>query len=686
MTAPDDFGSGSDFFYAMYDMENRTAVMELNPAMPAEAAILETVFTSVTDIVAAEQQARKAEYRLLLESGVEISPEAFYYDSANYELDRVLSRRSVFTDFSLDEDVGGSSVRAACATVLAMLCMFIPLCILRGLSDELSYCIVDRLKCSGKGVRMLVASRYVSSFLILCVPCAAITLLSGNSFPFSGWVAAFLLFTGSFLLFGLLCLSTPDASKAQLIGNCFVMMSLLIGGAFYPYAMLPKIIQDLARFTLPFYLLRGLDGSWSSAGVLAVFSGLLLALFGLLLRIMSRKPEKKTLPGSRPGTDILLASASSSRRPDTLAAVWYKLLAMTGSRFLLLVLVATCTLCFLTVNRVLGGKTAQELNLAVVDEDGTEASARYLAELESSSGLCLQHSSATEAKRLLEQGRVEAILTIGSGFEDSFYAGEKVPVRYLSSSLGATSEAGREICAGVLLSLQSRTDALGRLKEKGVLNEQETTRFDEILKSVRAEARPILKIVRSGIREEAEKNVYSRIYARYSGFCSMLIFLFVMSLSVLLSGEASRTVRKTFRTLPHGYAAAVFTDYGALLLAGILLSAAALLCRGTSPMREWIAYFFFTAFTASLCMLLSLTRAGGGADTIAAFFALITGTLGGSFFDLASLGKGFRFLSYLTPQGLLIGAVSGSAACLAALAAAACICFTGYYLLCRRKT
>ena len=69
----------------------------------------------------------------------------------------------------------------------------------------------------------------------------------------------------------------------------------------------------------------------------------------------------------------------------------------------------------------------------------------------------------------------------------------------------------------------------------------------------------------------------------------------------------------------------------------------------------------------------------------AAFFAMVTGTIGGCFFDLASLGRQYRTLSYFTPQGLLSGAVSGSSICLAAMVAVAILCLAVYYAAGKRE-
>ena len=162
---------------------------------------------------------------------------------------------------------------------------------------------------------------------------------------------------------------------------------------------------------------------------------------------------------------------------------------------------------------------------------------------------------------------------------------------------------------------------------------------------------------------------YGRIYARYAGFSALIIFLFLMSLSVLLSSMPSRAVRKAMSAIRGGYALYVLT----------LLASEAVVIRNSAGFGEMLAYFLYVNCVAGLCLLVSLTRAGGGSDMTATILAMVTGTVGGCFFDLSNLGGLFKTISYFTPQGLLIGALSGSFVCFIAMAAVSVICIAAYY-------
>lgn len=273
----------SNFFYAMYDMDNASATVEFNPEMPAESAILEAILSSVSDIVTAEQHAWKAEYKVLSEEGVDMGLSQLYYDSANYELRRALSRGSVFSDTELLADYAESSVRSAWATVTAMLCLLIPLCVLKSLPEELSIGIIDRLRCSESGEPMLIFSKYLAALLIFAAPTAIITAIARPGISLTGLAGVFLAFTASFAFFTILSFSSTSASKTQLEGNIILVISMLMGGALYPYMLLPAPVQTLAYATIPFHLLRSLNSDvsaliWLGGFVLVFGTGSVLAV------------------------------------------------------------------------------------------------------------------------------------------------------------------------------------------------------------------------------------------------------------------------------------------------------------------------------------------------------------------------------------------------------------------------
>ena len=671
------------FFYAMYDMENLPVTVEFNPSMPAESSILETVFRSVTDIVAAEQKARLAEFRLRETKGLDADKNELYYESANYELKRALSRNNIFSDYQLIEDYTENSGKAAFATVTAMLCMLFPLCVLRGLSEELALGIIDRLKCSGSGMLTLIISKYTAALVLFAVPYAVISAAVHTGLLLMSCLSALMLFTLSFSLFGAVSVSTPDSSRAQLTGNIIVIISLLFGGALYPYQMLPKVIQKAAAASPVYYYLRGINGVTSA---FLILSGAAMLLSVIFLYICTH-PLKTG--GKMPAKHLPIRakeplSVPKTGKADVLSITWHKLLAMTGSRLMLMIMAAVCLVCFLTVNRILGKKSSTDIVIAVTDGDGTAISGEYFDKLSRAEGVEALRVSPSQAEGLLESGRAEALLYIDEGFEQAFLSDTELPLRFHTVSASAASDAGREICAGTLLSMQSSYDAISRLIKADVISENEIELFFEQLETAEAEAKPIVTFSETAGETYSEKAVFGRTYARYSGFSALLIFMFMLSLSVLLSGVPAHAVRKSMSAVRGGFRLHVMTDYLALTLAGLIMALIALACRSGGNIRDIAAYFFYINCVSGICLLISLTRAGGGSDMTAAFFAMVTGTIGGCFFDLASLGKHYEMLSYFTPQGLLSGAVSGSLPCLAAMAAVSALCLTVYCAAGRR--
>ena len=276
-----------NFFYAMYDMENIPATVELNPEMPAESAIFESILTSVTDIVVSEQRARRAEYETLKELGADPGLDEFFYESANYELRRALGRGSAFEETDVVRDLSESALHSVWTTVVIMLSMLIPLCVLKSLPEELSIGIVSRLRCSDSGERMLLLSKYIAALLIFLVPSAAVTLLTRPELSPVCLLGVFLGFSASFALFTILSFSSTSASKAQLIGNIILILSMMLGGTLYPYRLLPEAVQSISLLTIPYHTMSVMNGNGSSL----LWLGVLLAVCSFFAVLSVRRQQ-----------------------------------------------------------------------------------------------------------------------------------------------------------------------------------------------------------------------------------------------------------------------------------------------------------------------------------------------------------------------------------------------------------
>ena len=101
------------------------------------------------------------------------------------------------------------------------------------------------------------------------------------------------LLSASFLLFyliGVLCASTE---RAQLVGSVLLLLMLLLGGALFPYRLLPAQIRFASASTIPYYVTRvfyaaSLDRSLSE--LILILRPLLIALpvMGLLAALVRR--------------------------------------------------------------------------------------------------------------------------------------------------------------------------------------------------------------------------------------------------------------------------------------------------------------------------------------------------------------------------------------------------------------
>lgn len=279
------------FFYSLYDMSNETVPVDLNPAMPAEAAVFRAVVESVTEIVGAVQEAWRAEYALRQELGENISPEELYYESANTELAVTLGRSGVFSESTLLEDAVTGTLQAAWCTVTALLCLLVPLGALKGLPEELALGVVAKLRCEKGGAALLLSAKYPAALLLFLVPETALTLLAGQHPGLISWTGILLTFSAAFWLFVPLFAASRSGSRMQLLGNGLVLGMLLFGGALYPARLLPDGVRALGALCLPTHLLRCLKGD--AGGLLAIAlwclgTGTVMLAAGILARRRGR--------------------------------------------------------------------------------------------------------------------------------------------------------------------------------------------------------------------------------------------------------------------------------------------------------------------------------------------------------------------------------------------------------------
>lgn len=247
-----------DFFYDLYDMKDTDLVIALNEETPYEAAMVRSAFSSLVSILEEQQKVHMADALLRYGELSEDELEEVYYEYSNAALEDALGRLNVF---ELAEAYSGKFDGAKlffAAGILSMLVMFIPLSMLRSVSEETDAGLSSRFFVSGGSLLESLLSKLAIALIMTAIPSAALIAILklghlGTLIPML--LGGFLLSFAFFMLLSLVC---GKASTAQLAGNLLLLAALTLGGALYPYSLLPESIKPISGVLIPRILLNAM--------------------------------------------------------------------------------------------------------------------------------------------------------------------------------------------------------------------------------------------------------------------------------------------------------------------------------------------------------------------------------------------------------------------------------------------
>lgn len=274
-----------DFFTSMYDMTNVQAKVVLNGGMPAESAIVKTLIRQVVGIVEAEQRAWQAEYGVRYGELTEQQRYNLWYESANHEFVRALGRTSVFDTVQAASDYAEGKAAFLLSAVLSLLCMFLPLSVLKTLPEEKRLGIDVRCRSLGRKPAALLLSKAMAGLIMLLLCGTIPVMLLQPQITAEAVCGVLLAYGASFALFAVFSELSANAARVQTLGNLLIVLSLLFGGAFYPYSVLPDWAQKAAELTIPYRLSCALRGERSGLAAL----GIMLLVFTAVLLLLPRK-------------------------------------------------------------------------------------------------------------------------------------------------------------------------------------------------------------------------------------------------------------------------------------------------------------------------------------------------------------------------------------------------------------
>ena len=245
-----------DFFYDLYDMQDTDVVITLRGSMPRESAIVKSAVAALAGILEQNQRIYYAAARIRYGELHSREMNEVYYRYSEASVNDALNRLEYFSIGSLYEDELQSRTIFFAAGICSVLILFVPLCVLRSLQEEREMGIHERFVSSGSSSLLLLAAKYLADLLLIAFSVAVLLIIT--RIPHAGKLILPLLCltTVSFLLFYLIGMLCGSTERAQLIGSVMLLLMLLLGGAIFPYRLLPEKLQFAAAATVPYYVER----------------------------------------------------------------------------------------------------------------------------------------------------------------------------------------------------------------------------------------------------------------------------------------------------------------------------------------------------------------------------------------------------------------------------------------------
>ena len=267
-----------DFFYDLYDMRDTDVLLSLNSSMPDEAGVVRSAFTSLLGILEEDQRVYYAAARARYGELDDEIMQGVYHDYSEAAAEGALNRLSLFDISGLYK--GGFDAKRLffAASMLSMLIMFIPLCTLRGMSEELEAGLCERFAVSGGSIAEAVLSKLVVSLVMTALPAVLCIWAAGLKEAWAIMPVTAAGFLASFAFFMFLSLISRGAQTAQLVGNTLILLMLTVGGAILPAALLPARLSGISRFTLPGVMLSSLRYASLGFGARAMLRPVIILL------------------------------------------------------------------------------------------------------------------------------------------------------------------------------------------------------------------------------------------------------------------------------------------------------------------------------------------------------------------------------------------------------------------------
>ena len=661
-----------DFFYTAYRFQGEPVELILNEKRPTEAAILESVFTSVMQIMEKEQETSLAVFHTAYGETLSAKQEEVLYEKASERLlSAVLKRQLIFQDEEIKANLELALLMRIFSALLFLFLSFVSLSVISAVPEEEKKGIVARFRqMRGKGF-------YLSKFLVLLflslVFLALSLLLLHETLSLSSesllWFSIYYLFSllsFYFFFWGIFSM-IRDERLGKNLSICVIFLILLFSGRLFSAGKIPFSIAQFSPVSITALILEGLRRGYRGKALLSFAYPLSVpACIGVMLLLLGKLFDKKNSLGQKEKKTSLAGSAYLQSRSESLIMrylpfpLWrgFTLIGRTAGFALFL---AFCLL----LGKYAEDKQEERLQIYLVNQDQGEWSKELLRDLEEEKSIQITVISGEEKAEKLLYGDKEGVLSILEGYSDDREG--KGLLLYESSSSSLSEMAVREIVAALVAGEKIERTAgtyLASLLGKELSPEEERILKENEVNYKRKTPLYIVEQENGRSKEELFSPKREAIYA-------FLLYFFLFSLAAVMGESEEKRVSSRINSIRRGK----LRYLGGYFLFFLFISLCFYIALKLSfSLYAMLSVFSYTLFLFGFSRLLSTRFLGEGAETgISLNLGLFFSLTGGAFMDFSALSGWVRYLPWLSPIGLFLKGMEGNIAATGILLLLGCI-------------
>lgn len=357
-----------------------------------------------------------------------------------------------------------------------------------------------------------------------------------------------------------------------------------------------------------------------------------------------------------------------------LTIVYYKLKMMASDRIFISAMIFIPVFITLATGLALRHEKLGIVPIVFVDEDASGDSQLLVERMQRKEGLAVEILERKKAGEVLIQNKAEAVFLIKKGFSEKLKAGNNIElIDFIKSPSSYSSEYIAELVAGEVLrtysgymaanSVVSKYNKLGRATGEEL--------FNEVMKYTDSfwEPEPLMKMEYYEIKggEPGRQSFYMpAATATSAGIITVFIMLYILFCSGWLIEERTNGTLKRLiagmGSLSLTYAANITAMFISGMFQIFLFAVIIKLVFGVVLFTGVLSYLVMASYlicVISISMLLSsILKTTAQLQSTAPFIALVTGFIGGCFWNFVDVPHRIKILSRLTPQGWALSAIN----------------------------